>query len=111
MGRLADVVWVNDARHFLGLQTDSHSLVRTVVAKLTVGDEEDSLSRGPFLESPSGSGGPVSGALLFALTTVFFLSQFAIYDYPSDLSFPSEALDILPWLDFAHGSRRCSHSS
>ena len=77
------------------------SLVRAAIAKLTRGGEENRLERSPYVEEETGSGGIFSGALLLALTTVFFLSQFAIYEYPSDLKFPTEAIDILAWLDIA----------
>ena len=77
------------------------SLVRAFIAKHFPSEEEDPLDRSPFVQTQSSSGGLVSGALLLALTTVFFLSQFALYNYPSNLSIPTEALDILPWLEFA----------
>ena len=77
------------------------SLVRAFIAKHFPSEEENPLDRSPFVQTQSSSGGLVSGALLLALTTVFFLSQFALYNYPSNLSIPTEALDILPWLEFA----------
>ena len=89
--RLLGVIWAYRRFHT--------SLLKPFVAKLSSGSEERPLDRSPFVQ-PS-AGGLVSGALLLALTTVFFLSQFAIYDYPSDLVFPTTAVDILPWLDFA----------
>lgn len=77
------------------------SLVKAFLNKLAPEEEKKPLGRSPFVEQQSSSGGVVSGALLLALLTVFFLSQFAIYEFPSDLKFPTEAFDILPWLDFA----------
>lgn len=77
------------------------SLVKAFLVKHIASDEENPLDRSPFVQAQPSSGGLVSGALLLALTTVFFLGQFAIYELPSDLKFPTEALDILPWLDFA----------
>lgn len=77
------------------------SLLSAVLAKLVSEGEEKPLYRSPVVEESSNTGSLFSGALLLALTTTFCLSQFVIYGYPSDLSFPSEALDILPWLDIA----------
>ena len=77
------------------------SLLSAALAKLVTEGEEKPLYRSPVVEEPSNAGSLTSGALLLVLTTMFFLSQFVIYDYPSDLEIPSEAVDILPWLDFA----------
>ncbi len=79
----------------------AHSSLLSAILRKAMSDdgEEQPADRSPFVESPSGYGSLLSGALLLAYMTLLVLSHLSMIGFPSDLKIPSEAMDFIPWVE------------